>query len=145
MSMTVPSHTRASGKLTPTRLTTILTSTSRGKFGEDFFSLSSTYFQGRPPKSVNFYWRRWKIADIPLKDPKEFELWLREEWYKKDALMEEYMTTGRFPAMAGGKVDFIETQVRTRHPWEILQVFSVVGTAALLWRNVMKGKTLLMG
>lgn len=82
---------------------------------------------------------------MPLHDQKEFELWLRKEWYKKDALMEEYMTTGRFPAMAFGEVDFIETQVRTRYPWEILQVFSVVGTAALVWRNLKKGKALLVG
>ncbi|KPM37833.1 hypothetical protein AK830_g8748 [Neonectria ditissima] len=110
----------------------------RGKYGEDYFSLSSTYFQGRPPKSVNFFWRRFRLSELPLDDPKAFELWLREQWYQKDALMEEFMTTGRFPVMAGSKIDFVETEVRTRHPWEILQVFSVIGTVGLIWHNVRK-------
>ncbi|KAI9155103.1 putative acyltransferase [Paramyrothecium foliicola] len=110
----------------------------RGKYGEDFFSLSSTYFQGRPPKSVNFYWRRFRIADLPLDDQTKFEAWLREEWYKKDQLMEQYMTTGRFPALAGSEVEFVETAVRTRYPWEILQVFTVVGICALVWNNILK-------
>ncbi|KAF4979728.1 hypothetical protein FZEAL_4123 [Fusarium zealandicum] len=110
----------------------------RGGYGEQYFGLNSTYFQGRAPKSVNFHWRRFRIADIPLDDQKKFDLWLREQWYQKDALMEEYMTTGRFPPMVGSKTGYIETQVKTRYPWEILQVFTVVGTAALIWRNIVK-------
>lgn len=110
----------------------------RGGFGEQYFGLVSTYFQGRPPKSVNFHWRRFRLSDVPLDDQKAFDLWLREEWYKKDALMEEYMTTGRFPRMEGGKVDYIETEVKTRQPWEILQLFAVIGTVGLIWHNVKK-------
>lgn len=106
------------------------------------FSLSSTYLQGRPPKSVNFYWRRFAIADIPLDDQVKFDLWLRNEWYKKDALMEEYMTKGRFPAMKGGEHDFIETAVKTRNPFEILQIFSIFGAAALIWHNIKKAAAL---
>ncbi|KND89268.1 putative acyltransferase [Tolypocladium ophioglossoides CBS 100239] len=111
---------------------------SRGKYGEEIFGLASTYFQGRPPKSVNLCWRRFRVADIPLDDQDKFDLWLREQWYKKDALMEEYLTTGRFPAMAGAETDFIETSVRTRYPWEILQIFTVVGICGLAWNNVRK-------
>lgn len=96
------------------------------------------YFQGQSPKSVNFYWRRFKLSDIPLDDADKFDVWLREEWYKKDALMELYLTTGRFPAMVGSKVDFVETKVRTRNPLEILQLFTIVGIAGLVWRNVQR-------
>ncbi|KAM0354291.1 hypothetical protein ACHAPU_001335 [Fusarium lateritium] len=110
----------------------------RGGFGEEYFGLVSTYFQGRPPKSVNFYWRRYKLSDMPLDDQEAFNRWLLEEWYKKDALMEEYMTTGRFPRMADGKLDYVETEVKTRQPWEILQVFTVAGIAALIWYNIRK-------
>ncbi|PTB63468.1 acyltransferase-domain-containing protein [Trichoderma citrinoviride] len=110
----------------------------RGKYGENIFTLSSTYFQGRSPKSVNFYWRKFKVSDIPLDDAGKFDVWLREEWYKKDALMEQYLTTGRFPAMAGSKVDFIETKVRTKSPLEVLQVFTIVGITGLVWRNVQR-------
>ncbi|KAL6821350.1 acyltransferase domain-containing protein [Trichoderma camerunense] len=110
----------------------------RGKYGENIFTLSSTYLQGRPPKSVNFYWRKFKLSDIPLDDADEFDAWLRAEWYKKDALMEQYLTTGRFPTMAGSKIDFIETKVQTKTPLEILQVFSIVGIAGLVWHNLQR-------
>ncbi|TWU77643.1 hypothetical protein ED733_008065 [Metarhizium rileyi] len=110
----------------------------RGKYGEEIFGLASTYFEGRPPKSVNLYWRRLRVADIPLNDQKEFDIWLRDQWYQKDALMEEYLNNGRFPALPGAKTKYVETDVRTRYPWEVLQIFSVVGIAALLWHNLQK-------
>lgn len=111
---------------------------SRGKYGEEIFGLASTYFQGRPPKSVNLYWRRFRLSEIPLDDPLQFEVWLREQWYKKDELMEQYLLTGRFPEMPGLEKGFVETSVRTRKPWEILQVFSVLGIVGLMWNNAMK-------
>lgn len=100
--------------------------------------MASTYFEGRPPKSVNLYWRRLRVADIPLNDQKEFDVWLRDQWYKKDALMEEYLNKGRFPALPGAEAEYIETEVRTRYPWEILQILTVVGITGLLWHNVRK-------
>lgn len=100
--------------------------------------MASTYFRGRSPKSVNFYWRKFKVSDIPLDDAEKFDAWLRAEWYKKDALMEQYLTTGRFPAMAGSKIDFVETKVKTKSPLEILQVFTIVGIAGLVWHNVQR-------
>lgn len=48
------------------------------------------------------------------------------------------MTSGRLPAMAGGKVDYIEAEVKLRQPWEILQVFTVMGICGLIWNNVKK-------
>ncbi|KAG5931527.1 hypothetical protein E4U53_001719 [Claviceps sorghi] len=107
----------------------------RGKYGEEIFGLCSTYFEGRPPKSVNLYWRRFKLADIPLHDAKEFDLWLRDQWYKKDTLMEQYLNKGRFPPSSGAGVGYVETEVRTRRPWEILQIFTIVGICSLLWYN----------
>ena len=113
---------------------------SRGEFGQDYFTLTSSYFQGRPPKSVNLYWRRYAIKDIPLDDPEKFELWLRQRWYEKDALLEQYMSTGRFPGfdlMKGASNDvskngFVETEVRPKHQWEIGNVFVVPATLGLL-------------
>lgn len=118
---------------------------SRGRFGEEFFTLSGSYFQGRPPKSVNFYWRRFRVADIPLDDHDEFDAWLRERWYEKDAVMETYKQTGRFPPMAhdvnqpkSTAIDYIETEVRTKYWWEFLQIFVVVGIFGLLGNIVAK-------
>ncbi|KAK4157540.1 putative acyltransferase CST26 [Chaetomidium leptoderma] len=115
----------------------------RGKFGETIFTLSGIYIRGQPPKSVNFYWRRFRIADIPLDDPNEFDLWLRERWYEKDALMEQYVSTGRFPpsptdSVTKGQQAFLETEVRTRYPWEFLQIFSVLGAFGLLVNFLLK-------
>ncbi|CAN8095268.1 unnamed protein product [Discula destructiva] len=117
----------------------------RGGYGEEYFTLSGIYFQGRPPKSVNLYWRRFRIDDIPLEDSATFDVWVRERWYEKDALMETYKTTGRFPprAAAPGQVkakdkDYIETEVRTKYWFEFLRIFVVVGIFALLGNIVAK-------
>ncbi|OAA65639.1 Phospholipid/glycerol acyltransferase [Niveomyces insectorum RCEF 264] len=110
----------------------------RGKYGEEYFTLSGTYFQGQAPKSVNFHWRRFRVDDIPLETAEVFDQWLRDRWYEKDAMMETYLTTGRLPASpqatSPGEADYIETEVRTRYPWEIFQVFSVVSTVWVLYR-----------
>ncbi|KAK4100168.1 acyltransferase-domain-containing protein [Parathielavia hyrcaniae] len=115
----------------------------RGKFGEKIFTLSSTYIRGQPPKSVNFYWRRFRLADIPLDNQEEFDVWLRERWYEKDAFMEQYLATGRFPESPAsplnkGQEGHLETEVRTRYPWEILQIFSVLGVIGLLVNILLK-------
>lgn len=93
---------------------------------------------------MNLYWRRFRVADIPLDTPEAFETWLREKWYEKDALMEEYLKTGRFPAMKGAQTDYIETEVRTRHFLEILQVFTIVGASALVWNSIRRAYTAIL-
>ncbi|KAK4249841.1 hypothetical protein C7999DRAFT_29711 [Corynascus novoguineensis] len=115
----------------------------RGKFGEKIFTLGGTYIKGQTPKSVNFYWRRFRVADIPLENQEEFEVWLRERWYEKDALMEQYVSTGRFPpnpadAVTKGQEPFLETEVRTRYPWEFLQIYSVLGAFGLVVNVILK-------
>lgn len=103
------------------------------------------------------YWRRFAVKDIPLSDPEEFETWLKERWTEKDALMEQYLTTGRFPpsvpatdgvlATIPKGEEFIETEVRLKKSWEILQMFTVLATLALianlaakLWNMALYGK-----
>jgi len=68
-----------------------------GEFGQDYFTLYATYFEGRPPKSVNMHWRRFAIKDIPVTDSAAFEIWLRERWIEKDQLLDFYAEHGRFP------------------------------------------------
>jgi lysocardiolipin and lysophospholipid acyltransferase len=116
-----------------------LTSPSRGQYGQDLFTLRSTFFQGRPPKSVNMHWRRFAIKDVPLDDSKAFEAWVLQRWREKDDLLEFYMQNGRFPADEGvsagvnGKekvkgAGYIETEVRTKSLFEFLQVlFPLMG------------------
>ena len=51
--------------------------------------------------------------------------------------MEQYTSTGRFPPCDFGKKEYIETEVRTKYPWEILQVFTVLGIVGLVWNTVL--------
>lgn len=96
------------------------------------------------------YWRRFAISTIPLDDAKEFELWLRQRWLEKEALLEGYLQTGRFPADECQDADLkpvtngyesakkiegpgiIETEVRLENWYEIGQIFVVLLTFALI-------------
>jgi 1-acyl-sn-glycerol-3-phosphate acyltransferase len=70
----------------------------QGQFGQDIFTLRSTFFEGRPPKSVNMHWRRFHIDDIPIQNTKAFEVWLRNRWREKDYMLEYFNRNNRFPA-----------------------------------------------
>ena len=114
----------------------------RGEYAQDIFTLGASYFGGRPPKSVNMYWRRFRLSSIPIDDPKTFELWLRSRWVEKDKFMEDYLRTGRFPADQGtsknGKGEtirgagHIESEVKPKYWYEFLQVFAPIGLFALV-------------
>lgn len=117
------------------------------------------YLQGRPPPSVNMYWRRFAISEMPLDDSEKFDLWLRERWYEKDKLMDQYISTGRFPPsktgiiMAKGEMmkrseeEYIETEVKLAHRWEVINIFVVLLAFALVanlgakaWNQVLYGR-----
>ncbi|KAF1949273.1 acyltransferase-domain-containing protein [Byssothecium circinans] len=69
-----------------------------GQFGQDIFTLRSSYFEGRPPKSVNMHWRRFHIDSIPISNARAFEVWLRNRWREKDYMLEYFNRHTRFPA-----------------------------------------------
>ncbi|KAL8729355.1 MAG: hypothetical protein Q9181_005031 [Wetmoreana brouardii] len=130
----------------------------RGAYGQDIFTLRSTYFQGRPPKSVNMYWRRFPVSSIPLptssnpspQESEAFSNWLLARWKEKEALLEGYAQNGRFPADEGhdsesepglGMVEgagFVETEVKLAGWYEILQIFSVLGAFTTVASTVSK-------
>ncbi|KAF2868493.1 acyltransferase-domain-containing protein [Massariosphaeria phaeospora] len=121
----------------------------RGQFGQDLFTLRSSYFQGRPPKSVNMHWRRFATKDIPLSDAHEFGDWLLARWREKDDLLEYFIQNGRFPADDGTSpsvngtkplkgAGHIETEVRPTHPLEFLQVFAPAAALGLVVNVVLK-------
>ena len=114
----------------------------RSEFAQDIFTVGASYFGGRPPKSVNMYWRRFRISTIPFDDPKNFELWLRQRWVEKDKFIEDYLRTGRFPADNGTSKDnkgqfitgagHIEADIKPKYWYEFLQVFAPIGLFALV-------------
>lgn len=135
----------------------------RGAYGQDIFTLRSTYFQGRPPKSVNMYWRRFPVSSIPLPKSSEpsseeseiFGNWLLARWKEKEVLLEQYARNGRFPADDGIDSDsksgegmikgagFIETEVKLAYLYEILNIFSVLGAFVAVATVLMKAWNLL--
>lgn len=128
----------------------------RGQYGQDLFTLRSIFLRGQPPPSVNMYWRRYALKDIPLDTVESFDAWLQKVWAEKDALMEQYLVTGRFPANAeetGGiaftgerKPEFIETEVKLHQWWEagktfiVLLIFAMFANmGAKVWNKVVHG------
>lgn len=105
--------------------------------------------QGKPPKSVNLYWRRFAMSSIPLDDPQSFDRWMRQRWIEKDDLLESFMQHGHFPTaptLSSSQVDgqgdegvthpadYIETEVRQKHWWEIGQLLFGLLAAVILVR-----------
>ncbi|CAK4017805.1 related to 1-acyl-sn-glycerol-3-phosphate acyltransferase gamma [Lecanosticta acicola] len=114
-------------------------------YGAELFTLRSVYFQGRPPKSVNMHWRRFRIKDLPLDDKEKMYEWIVARWREKDELLDSFMKTGKFPAdksaveIEGGPTDsfktpYVNTEVRPRAPWEIFQIFAPVAAATMVGR-----------
>lgn len=89
---------RRSVSLSNSRLSPPLTVLSLGQYGQDIYTLQSSFFEGRPPKSVNMHWRRFRISNIPLHSDKAFEVWLRNRWKEKDHYLDYYQRHGAFPA-----------------------------------------------
>ncbi|KAF2630408.1 acyltransferase-domain-containing protein [Macroventuria anomochaeta] len=119
-----------------------------GQYGQDLFSLRGSYFQGRPPKSVNMHWRRFATKDIPLGDEKVFGDWLLERWREKDELLQYYIENNKFPADDGVSADehgnevrgagWIETEVRPAKWFEWVQVYVPTAAVGLLLNVVLK-------
>ncbi|KAF3932389.1 hypothetical protein ABW19_dt0205279 [Dactylella cylindrospora] len=125
----------------------------RDKYGQDIFTLRAQYLQGRPPKSVNLHFRRFRISEIPYNDTIAFEKWMRARWIEKDEMMETYMTTGRLlgddeevEVLGNGGIEnpgkklgnVIETEVKLRSWVEVPKVYAVLGATALLANIVLK-------
>jgi lysocardiolipin and lysophospholipid acyltransferase len=128
-----------------------------GKYGQDVFTLRSVYFQGRPPKSVNMHWRRFKVSELPLDDHDKMYDWVMARWREKDELMEQFYQTGKFPGdpeavqIEGAptekefKTAYINTEVKPRHSVEFLQIFAPVSAAALVGRVLVQAFDLVFG
>lgn len=114
-----------------------------GMYGQDIYTLKSSLFEGRPPKSVNMYFRRFKIADIPYEDDEAFSRWLINRWREKDYMLDYYYKFGNFPAedpaqamlAVEGKrkpkpAKSISTSVKGGGWDEFLSIFGPITTAA---------------
>lgn len=112
-----------------------------GQYASEIYGLKSVYFEGRPPKSVNMHWRRFKVSDIPIGDQKAMEDWVLQRWREKDDILEHFHQTGRMPAdpeavkvigQGDSKNGFIETEVKPSSPFEILKIYVPMAAGALV-------------
>jgi hypothetical protein len=124
----------------------------RGGYGQDVFTLRSTYLQGRPPKSVHLYWRRFAASSIPLQYQDEFDKWLRDRWVEKDELIEHYLQHGSFPVNSMGSnansngvikdqaVDTapIHTEVKLQSVLEVTKIFAVLAAFGMVMNVLIK-------
>jgi 1-acyl-sn-glycerol-3-phosphate acyltransferase len=121
----------------------------KGQYGQDIFTLRSSFFEGRPPKSVNMFWRRFKISDIPVDNDEAFGRWLNNRWREKDYILEYFYKFNQFPAddavkalaAAEGKrkpnhAKMIGTEVKAGGWDEFLSIFGPITTAAGALSNV---------
>lgn len=126
-----------------------------GQFGQDIFTLRSICLEGRPPKSVNMHWRRFKVTDIPYKDSDAMGAWTLARWREKDDLLDYHLMHGNFPADAVAIAEqsaeteggFITTYVKPKSPLEFLQmyvpllaVWLLIGILYKMWNLVMTGR-----
>jgi len=116
-----------------------------GYFAHDLYNMTSVFYLGRPPKSVNIHWRRFKIADIPVEDVDGMQKWILDRWMEKDELLDVFSKTKKFPydpsAFAVDEVDnqssdkgrgFIESKIRMRSTMELAQVYIPILTVVLI-------------
>jgi lysocardiolipin and lysophospholipid acyltransferase len=95
------------------------------------------------------HWRRFRIADIPLHDEKEFGDWVLARWREKDDMLQYFVENNRFPAdegvtpnVNGGPLikgaGWIETEVRPVKWGEWIQVFIPSAALALVINVLIK-------
>ena len=114
----------------------------RGQYAQDIYTLSASYVEGKPPKCVNMYWRRFAISAIPVHDERAFELWLRARWMEKDALIEKFHRNGQFPADTGTEkgpsgrtrrgAGYINSTIKANRWHEFLTAFMPMGLLSLV-------------
>lgn len=115
----------------------------RGMYGQDIFTLRSSFLEGRPPKSVNMFWRRFRISDIPIDNDEAFGRWLNNRWREKDYMLEYFNKFNHFPAddpvkalqRLDGKspphhAKHIATEVKAGGWDEFLSIFGPITSAA---------------
>jgi hypothetical protein len=97
------------------------------------------------------YWRRFAVADIPVDDPKKFELWVTARWEEKEQFLEHYFRTGLFPsdeaslpAMGNSKAGYVDTEVKLGKWYEVGQLFVVPAALALVADVVSKLLTMII-
>jgi len=108
-----------------------------GGFPQDYYTLRSLYFEGRPPTGVHMHWRKFNVDKIPLgEDQKEeFDKWLQDRFYEKDALLDDFYKHGSFTKEKIAVC--VRTEVRLKNPiGDVFSIFAVLALVAVVGRII---------
>ncbi|OZJ03143.1 hypothetical protein BZG36_04640 [Bifiguratus adelaidae] len=93
-----------------------------GDIPEEKYTIRGTFFHDIYPKKVHMHLRRWRIDSIPV-NADAFNQWLLDRWKEKDALLEEFYRTGKFPLEENKAPLFLPVE-RVQHGTEITSTIS---------------------
>ena len=65
---------------------------------EKIFSLMRLFWNGSAPAQIHYHLQYIPLKQIPRDSAEAFSEWLRERYYAKDALLDEFYANGQFPA-----------------------------------------------
>jgi lysocardiolipin and lysophospholipid acyltransferase len=104
-------------------------------YPQDYYTLRSLYFEGRPPSGVHMHWRKFPVDQIPLGEDQteQFEKWIRDRWSEKDVLLDHFYKYGKFPE--DHMAVCVKTEVKLKNPiGDVLSIFAVLGLLAVVSR-----------
>ena len=64
---------------------------------EKVYTLGQLFFAGNAPSQVHYHLSYIPLKEIPRQSADEFGEWLRERFYEKDRLLDEFYKNGKFP------------------------------------------------
>jgi 1-acyl-sn-glycerol-3-phosphate acyltransferase len=102
-----------------------------GGFPQDYYTLRSLYFEGRPPTGVHMHWRKFRVDEIPLDEG--FDQWMRDRWTEKDALLDHFYKHGKYPEAKMAVC--VKTEVKLKNPvGDVFSIFAVLSLLAVIMR-----------
>lgn len=102
-----------------------------GGFPQDYYTLRSLYFEGRPPTGVHMHWRKFRVDEIPLGEG--FDQWMRDRWAEKDALLDHFYKHGKYPE--DKMAVCVKTEVKLKNPvGDVFSIFAVLSLLAVIMR-----------
>lgn len=65
---------------------------------EKVYTLGKLFWAGFAPESIHYHLEYIPLKEIPRESAEAFSEWLRNRYYHKDALLDEFYATGSFPS-----------------------------------------------
>lgn len=135
------------------------------KYGQDYYTLRSIFFDRVPPPVIHVHLRVFDVAkDIPIgasssnasvdpndastgqavevefpeKEKENFDLWVRQLWQDKDQLMVRFLESGSFNSDTSKGTAALDIPLKLRHQREVADAFCffLPALGGYLWAKV---------